>query len=279
MEQSDKNIEEIEKKIAEKELNEKLIFDTNESAERRLEEQSKIENTQQIENSKNKEVPSNVNEIAEQTTLESMNNKKETDLSDKSRMIEKIDTMNDMEKDKFFKESPERFKLLPHDLANLKEQSLPNDKMLQNDKILNEYNEYYQKVLDNKIEFIQYEPEHIDIKEIYNPDEKTMKPTKNELEYWTNHGNKPEDYQRLAKQYSDIQSQLDNGKTIEELNRNPELKDGVNFWFSEGDKIKAVKYNDSMFLDGSGRHRNSLAEIYNIDTNIEVSLHEAREKK
>lgn len=95
-------------------------------------------------------------------------------------------------------------------------------------------------------------------------------------EFWNHHANTKEVYDKFARQFPEIQKQLAKGKTVEEIRKDPELKNATKFWYSEQDVV-ANEYKGYVFVE-KGYHRASLAREYDLK-DVPVSVYEWREKE
>lgn len=94
--------------------------------------------------------------------------------------------------------------------------------------------------------------------------------------FWYHHGNPPEFYQSMAKQYPMLRERLASGESREELTLDPDLKTAAEFWLSSSDPVKVTHFRDSYFVD-SGFHRVVLARQKGF-ADIPCIVTEARQK-
>ena len=75
-------------------------------------------------------------------------------------------------------------------------------------------------------------------------------------QFWNHHGNTKEDYIQIAEKIPDVQKELDSGKTLEEIRKNPELQPTVHAYFDPNNMVKVEVNQDGSysFID-DGRHR------------------------
>lgn len=136
------------------------------------------------------------------------------------------------------------------------------------------YTDFTEKLSNSMLEKRDAEKIKVDGKDLIIPRDASQ--ILDSPEFWNHHGNTKEVYDKFAHQFPEIQAQLARGKTLEEIRKDPELKNATTFWYSEQDVI-ANEYKGSMFVE-TGYHRASLAREYDL-TGVPVSVYEWREKE
>ena len=91
-------------------------------------------------------------------------------------------------------------------------------------------------------------------------------------QFWNHHGNTKEDYMQIAEKIPDVQQALDDGKSLDEIKQDPELKDAALAYFDSENMIKVEQQPDGSysFVD-DGRHRIAAAQELGYDIPVEVT--------
>ncbi len=91
-------------------------------------------------------------------------------------------------------------------------------------------------------------------------------------QFWNHHGSTKEDYMRMAERIPDVQQALDNGKSLDEIKQDPELKDTAHAYFDPENMIKVEQQADgSYFFADDGRHRIAAAQELGYEIPVEVT--------
>lgn len=89
--------------------------------------------------------------------------------------------------------------------------------------------------------------------------------------FWEHHGNTKEDYTKLAEKLPDVQEELANGKSLDELKENPEYKDTINAYYNPDNMVKVEKREDGTYeFQDDGRHRVKAAQEAGAKIPVEV---------
>ena len=90
--------------------------------------------------------------------------------------------------------------------------------------------------------------------------------------FWNHHGNTKEDYIQLAEKIPDVQYALDQGKTLDEIKRDPELRDTAYAYFDPKNMVKVEQQADGSYsFADDGRHRIAAAQELGYKIPVEVS--------
>jgi hypothetical protein len=79
-------------------------------------------------------------------------------------------------------------------------------------------------------------------------------------DFWSHHGNPPEFYDSMAREYPSLRERLARGESAEELKHDPESKTAFEFWWASQIKSKLQNSKGSYFVDEAGFHRVALAK-------------------
>lgn len=94
--------------------------------------------------------------------------------------------------------------------------------------------------------------------------------------FWDNKGRSRAEYEEMAEKYPRVQQELEQGRSLEDLEGDPELGQAVRFWHNERDPVQVTEYRGRYFVD-SGRHRAELARLYDLcDVPVRVTRAETR---
>jgi len=125
------------------------------------------------------------------------------------------------------------------------------------------YTEYMDEVKHSNLKHIETAEKFVDANNIYVPSEAFKTRNPDDPQFWNHHSNTEKDYKKFAKEYTNLKSKVEQGATLEELQKGEGHKGAANFWFGER-PIELVKYKGSYFLDGNGNHRVWLGKIHNL---------------
>lgn len=90
--------------------------------------------------------------------------------------------------------------------------------------------------------------------------------------FWNHHGNTKEDYIKLAEKIPDVQYALDQGKTLDEIKKDPELRDTAYAYFDPKNMVKVEQQEDGTYsFADDGRHRIAAAQELGYKIPVEVS--------
>ncbi|MFY9619767.1 MAG: hypothetical protein WAQ99_08130 [Pyrinomonadaceae bacterium] len=122
------------------------------------------------------------------------------------------------------------------------------------------YLEFMAQFLERNIEFKETGRTFVDASDIM-----TLKDGDNEWnegheDFWRHHGNAPEFYDSMAREYPLLRERLAAGESVEQLKLDPKSKTAAEFWWSTSDQIKLTKFKDSYFVEEAGFHRVALAK-------------------
>ncbi len=91
-------------------------------------------------------------------------------------------------------------------------------------------------------------------------------------QFWNHHGNTKEDYMRMAERIPDVQQALDNGKSLDEIKQDPELKDTAHAYFDPENMIKVEQQADGSYsFADDGRHRIAAAQELGYEIPVDVA--------
>ena len=187
----------------------------------------------------------------------------------KQKENKKIKTFDDIVK---HKERDDSFK-------NIQKPIKKEVKTLKENEMQRAYNEYKEKVLKNRLTHKEVGYQQIDEKyilspKITNPEQKVGTP-----DFWKYHGNDEQYYRTMAEKYLKIKKELDKGKTLDEIKKDPELQKAVDFWYARPVQLIKYRYNncDIYILGGDGIHRLELAKQYKLGS-IPARVWETTEK-
>lgn len=88
--------------------------------------------------------------------------------------------------------------------------------------------------------------------------------------FWDHHGSNKEDFTEIASKLPDVQEQLDNGATIEEIRENPDLKPTVDAYYDPDNMVVVEKTEDGFRFQDNGRHRVAAARELGYDVPVKV---------
>lgn len=89
--------------------------------------------------------------------------------------------------------------------------------------------------------------------------------------FWEHHGNTKEDYMRIAEHIPDVQKELDSGKTLDEIRKDPELKDTVAAYYNADKMVKVEEKPDGSYeFQDDGRHRVAAAQELGYEIPVDV---------
>lgn len=122
------------------------------------------------------------------------------------------------------------------------------------------YQEFMAQFLERNIEFKETERTFVDANDIM-----TLKDGDNEWnegheDFWRHHGNAPEFYELMAREYPLLRKRLAAGESVEQLRLDPKSKTAAEFWWGTSDQISLTKFKDSYFVEEAGFHRVALAK-------------------
>lgn len=90
-------------------------------------------------------------------------------------------------------------------------------------------------------------------------------------QFWNHHGNNKEEYMNLAERIPDVQRALNNGMSLDEIKKEPELKDTAEAYFDLNNMVKVEQQTDGSFsFVDDGRHRIVAAQELNLEIPVKV---------
>ena len=89
--------------------------------------------------------------------------------------------------------------------------------------------------------------------------------------FWNHHGNSKETYMDMAEKLPDIQKELGEGKSLDELKENPDYADTVNAYYNPDNMVKVEQKPDGSYaFQDDGRHRVEAAREAGVSIPVEV---------
>ena len=90
-------------------------------------------------------------------------------------------------------------------------------------------------------------------------------------EFWNHHGNTKADYMALAEKLPAVQAGLAQGRTVDELKQDPELRGCVNAYYDPDNMVKVIQTPDGGYeYEDNGRHRIMAAKEMGCDIPVQV---------
>ena len=89
--------------------------------------------------------------------------------------------------------------------------------------------------------------------------------------FWNHHGNDKETYTEMAEKLPDIQKELGDGKSLDELRENPEYRDAIDAYYNPDTMVKVEQKPDGTYeFQDDGRHRVKAAQEAGVNIPVEV---------
>ena len=90
-------------------------------------------------------------------------------------------------------------------------------------------------------------------------------------QFWNHHGNTKADYMALAEKLPAVQAGLAQGRTVDELKQDPELRDCVSAYYDPDNMVKVMQTPDGGYeFEDNGRHRIMAAREMGYDIPVQV---------
>jgi hypothetical protein len=138
------------------------------------------------------------------------------------------------------------------------------------------FREFMKHFYLRNLEFKDLGQQYVDVKNVMALNRGGDDWSEDQPKFWGHHGNSPESYDSMAKEYPILKKRLAGGETLDQLKSDQAVRPAAEFWWSRSDPINVTKFRDSYFVD-QGFHRVTLAKNNNLG---EVPCHvtEARLK-
>ena len=88
--------------------------------------------------------------------------------------------------------------------------------------------------------------------------------------FWDHHNNSREDYLALANKLPEVQDQLAQGKTLEEIEADPELRDCAIAYYDPDHMVKVEQTEHGLEFSDDGRHRIAAAQELGLQIPVQV---------
>ena len=88
--------------------------------------------------------------------------------------------------------------------------------------------------------------------------------------FWEHHTNSKADYMELASKLPEVQEQLVNGISLDEIKNNPNLRDCASAYYDKSKMVKVVQSDNGYEFQDDGRHRVAAAQALGYDIPVSI---------
>ncbi|MCD7865208.1 MAG: hypothetical protein LUG54_04195, partial [Clostridiales bacterium] len=97
--------------------------------------------------------------------------------------------------------------------------------------------------------------------------------------FWNHHANTKDDYMDLASKLPEVQEQLANGVSLDEIKQNPDLRDCAAAYYDDDKMIQVIKTENGYEFQDDGRHRATAAQELGYDIPVKIINEDVKGKR
>jgi len=153
--------------------------------------------------------------------------------------------------------------VVPNDFSSLTAEDPSRSATTAGNVHINNFNEFGKEFQAGNIQFMGVSEEYVNEADILSPEQTDKEWDQRQSNFWNHHGNTHEIYRNLAEKYRTIQQELAQGKSLDDLKLDEDMRPAVEFWWSNTEPVKLSKYKGTYWVD-AGFHRVTLAKNYHL---------------